>query len=156
PLDPQILRATGFLARNRQDLGGRDLWLQSIVEHTGSAFLGVTFKCARCHNHKYDPVPQDDYYRLRAFFEPMDARVDRVPGERSIYKNGIARAFDRHLGAPTFVYDAGNPLAPEKDKKIVPGVPRVFAPTPISIEPVPLPPQAASPGLDPTLRKEDR
>jgi hypothetical protein len=156
PLDPQVLRATGFLARNRQDLGGRDLWLQSIVEHTGSAFLGVTFKCARCHNHKYDPVPQDDYYRLRAFFEPLDARVDRVPGQRSTFKDGVARAFDRHLGAPTFVYDAGNPLAPEKDKKIVPGVPRIFSPTPISIEPVPLPPRAVSPGLDPALRKEDR
>jgi hypothetical protein len=35
---------------------------------TGSAFLGVTIGCARCHDHKYDPFPQRDYYRLQAFF----------------------------------------------------------------------------------------
>ena len=35
---------------------------------TGEAFLGLTFGCARCHNHKFDPILQKDYYRLQAFF----------------------------------------------------------------------------------------
>ena len=33
-----------------------------------TAFLGMTFACARCHDHKYDPILQTDYYRLQAFF----------------------------------------------------------------------------------------
>jgi len=37
---------------------------------TGSAFLGLTLSCARCHDHKYDPLPIKDYYRLEAFFAP--------------------------------------------------------------------------------------
>src|SRR5438445_9224381 len=37
-----------------------------MVSTTGSAFLGLTVGCARCHNHKFDPVPQADYYALKA------------------------------------------------------------------------------------------
>lgn len=42
--------------------------LDSIVSTTGQAFLGLTFGCARCHDHKIEPMPQTDYYRLLAFF----------------------------------------------------------------------------------------
>ena len=42
--------------------------LHDIVGTTGSAFLGLTVGCARCHDHKFDPVPQIDYYRLKAVF----------------------------------------------------------------------------------------
>ena len=37
---------------------------------TSNAFLGVTVGCARCHNHKFDPIPQKDYYRMQAVFFP--------------------------------------------------------------------------------------
>ncbi len=40
----------------------------------------MTFNCAKCHDHFYDPIPQTDYYKLRAFFEPYDVRVDPVTG----------------------------------------------------------------------------
>ena len=43
--------------------------LHDIVSTTGSAFLGLTVGCARCHNHKFDPIPQTDYYALKAVFE---------------------------------------------------------------------------------------
>lgn len=42
--------------------------LEDIVHTTGTAFLGLTIKCARCHDHKFDPIPQTDYYRLASFF----------------------------------------------------------------------------------------
>jgi len=43
--------------------------MHDIVSTTGSAFLGLTIGCARCHDHKFDPVLQTDYYRVRAIFE---------------------------------------------------------------------------------------
>jgi len=42
-----------------------------IVATTGQAFLGTTFNCARCHDHKADPIPQADYYKLVAFFRDI-------------------------------------------------------------------------------------
>src|SRR5207302_9913849 len=50
----------------------------------GTAFLGVTTECARCHDHKYDPITQRDYYALSAFFNSIDEyglydRADIVP-----------------------------------------------------------------------------
>ncbi|NOY41779.1 MAG: DUF1553 domain-containing protein [Planctomycetes bacterium] len=44
--------------------------LEDLVHVTSSAFLGLVVKCARCHDHKFDPIPQLDYYRLAAIFWP--------------------------------------------------------------------------------------
>lgn len=43
--------------------------LHDIINTTGAAFLGLTLGCARCHEHKFDPVPQRDYYAIKAVFE---------------------------------------------------------------------------------------
>jgi hypothetical protein len=45
--------------------------LDDVVRTTGSAFLGLTVNCARCHDHKFDAIPQRDYYRLLAFFSGL-------------------------------------------------------------------------------------
>src|SRR5262249_7318531 len=42
--------------------------LTDAVDTTGAAFLGLTFACARCHDHKFDPIPQRDYFKLQAVF----------------------------------------------------------------------------------------
>src|SRR6478735_8539257 len=42
------------------------------VHTVGTAFLGLTIECARCHDHKYDPILQRDYYSLAAFFNSID------------------------------------------------------------------------------------
>ena len=44
--------------------------LEDLVHATSTAFLGMTVKCARCHDHKFDPIPQIDYYRIAAAFWP--------------------------------------------------------------------------------------
>ncbi|MFM8891020.1 MAG: DUF1553 domain-containing protein [Planctomycetia bacterium] len=71
--------ATGFLVGGPKDEVGspdpvltanqRADELHDMVGTTGSAFLGLTVGCSRCHDHKFDPVPQTDYYRLKAVFE---------------------------------------------------------------------------------------
>jgi hypothetical protein len=55
--------------------------LDDLVTVTGQGMLGLTFNCARCHDHKVDPIPQRDYYQLVAFFRdvtPYAARGDQV------------------------------------------------------------------------------
>jgi len=76
PDNPLALSATGFLGagvfptqitaneveRTRYDA------MDDMLSTTGSAFLGLTIGCARCHDHKYDPLPADDYYRMLSTF----------------------------------------------------------------------------------------
>jgi hypothetical protein len=47
-------------------------WLTDAADTTGAAFLGLTFGCARCHDHKYDPITQKDYFALQAVFAASD------------------------------------------------------------------------------------
>ena len=67
--------------------------LDDIVATTGQVFLGMTIDCARCHDHKIDPIPQKDYYRLLAFFRnltpyrnggPTDEVPFVEPGEEAL------------------------------------------------------------------------
>ncbi len=64
--------ATGFLALSRRySTGPYDLWhltLEDTIDTTGRTFLGMTLRCARCHDHKFDPVPTRDYYALYGVF----------------------------------------------------------------------------------------
>jgi hypothetical protein len=52
--------------------------LNDMTDTAGLAFLGMTIGCARCHDHKFEPIPQTDYYRLQAFFAPAEFRRDLV------------------------------------------------------------------------------
>jgi hypothetical protein len=72
-LGPQDNSSAGF---NEQDRSRAEL-LFDLVETTGAAFLGATFSCCRCHDHKHDPLSQADYYRFRAFFEGVKYGDDR-------------------------------------------------------------------------------
>lgn len=145
PGDGDSVRATGFLARNYY-LFNRTTWLDSTIEHTGKAFLGLTLNCAKCHDHKYDPITHLDYYRFRAIFEPHQVRLDPVPGETDLEKDGLPRAFDDRPEVPTFLHLRGDEKQPDKDTKIEPGVPAIlasFAPEPQVVE---LPHTAYAPG----------
>ena len=59
----------------RPRASGRDI-LNDITDVTGDVFLGLGIGCARCHDHKFDPILQKDYYRLQAFFTPLLPRDD--------------------------------------------------------------------------------
>lgn len=152
PDDPQVLRATGYLARNWYRFN-RNTWLDATLEHTFKAFLGITLNCARCHDHMYDPIPQQDYYRVRAFFEPHQVRTDRVPGQPDIEKDGLARVFDQDLAAPTYLFVRGNEKQPVTDQPLSPGLPAVLGGN-VAIEPVALPPVAYYPALAEFYRQE--
>ncbi len=92
PDDPAAVTATGFLVGGAHDslLPKGDVMqkimrqdeLEDIVAIVGQTFLGVTVNCARCHDHKFDPIKQTDYYRLASAL----AGVRR--GERSLPPQG--------------------------------------------------------------------
>jgi hypothetical protein len=138
PADTKIVRATGFLARNYSRFD-RDGWMQDAVDHTALGMLGITVKCARCHDHKFDPISQEEYYRFRSFFEPYDVRVDRVPGETDREADGLARVFDANAQEPTYLYIRGDIKQPDKTKPLTPVAPRLFGLPLGKIEPVTLP-----------------
>ena len=146
PEDPEALRATGFLARNYY-LFNRTTWLDSTIEHTAKAFFGLTVNCAKCHDHKYDPITQEDYYRFRAIFEPHQVRLDPLPGVMDFEKNGLPRVFDDHLDIKTYLHLRGDPKNPDKTRVLDPGVPAVLAKFAPKIEPVRLPVYAYAPAV---------
>jgi hypothetical protein len=82
PNDPNVLIATAFLRHpvyewNQRDARGQwDIILTDMTDTTGELFLGLSMGCAHCHNHKFDPILQKDYYRLRAFLAPVQWRDD--------------------------------------------------------------------------------
>ena len=71
PVTDERMIATGFLRLGPESGGGergRQEGLDDIIATTTLTFMGVTVSCARCHNHKFDPIPQKDYYRLQSVF----------------------------------------------------------------------------------------
>ena len=82
PDDPELRVATGYLRLGTYEYNQRNVrgqWadiLNDITDVTGEVFLGLSIGCARCHDHKFDPILQKDYYRLQAFFTPLLPRDD--------------------------------------------------------------------------------
>ena len=77
PGDLAALTATGFLRLGIYEYNNRDVagqWagmLNDITDVTADVFLGMGVQCARCHDHKFDPILQKDYFRWQAFFAPL-------------------------------------------------------------------------------------
>lgn len=155
--DPDAIIATGYYRLGIWDdepsdpVLARYDGLDDIVATTGQVMLGLTFDCARCHNHKIDPIAQKDYYRLLAFFHNINhfrngGPTDEMPiftsPEVSKVYAAEARALEEKRNqtppaeralcvtesgptAPeTFVLMRGNPHV--KGDKVEPAFPSVF------------------------------
>lgn len=92
------LTATGFHRNHRANSEGGIIDEEFLIEYavdrvetTGTVWLGMTIGCARCHDHKYDPVTQRDFYRLMAFF-------NNVPERGRVFKNKNSEPW---VAAPT-------------------------------------------------------
>lgn len=159
PGNPDIVRATGFLGRNWYKFD-RNVWMFETVEQSSQAFLALTMKCARCHDHKFDPITQRDYYHWRAFFEPHDVRTDPISSKLEtekdatlgpVLKEGLSFVYDKQLDAPTYLFQRGDSRSPKKDEPLVPKVPGAFGSVDLKIQPVQLPMTAVAPYLKPEV-----
>jgi hypothetical protein len=80
--------------------------LEDVIATVGQTFLGLTVNCARCHNHKFAPISQSEYYRLKSVFEGVR------PGERAVATDDETRAADaRRMAAETRLGETERELA---------------------------------------------
>ncbi len=93
PDQTEKLIATGYMrmvadgtASSGVDDGiARNQVMADAIQVVGSSLLGLTLSCSQCHNHRYDPIPQTDYYHLRAIFEPAyDWKHWKKPNQRLV------------------------------------------------------------------------
>jgi hypothetical protein len=119
PEQIETLAATGLLltaadptASGGDAAEGANQMLADTLKIVGSSLLGLTVGCAQCHDHRYDPIPQTDYYRLRAVFEPaLDPAHWRRPSQRllSLYtdeQRAKAASVDAEANTLQEVYNA--------------------------------------------------
>jgi hypothetical protein len=108
PDNPDALIATGFnlLGPDMTDAADqaarRQNTLNDMTDTTGLVFLGLTLGCARCHDHKYEPLPTKDYYRFQAFFVGAKFRNDvpvATPVEKREYEARIQEYESRRSAA---------------------------------------------------------
>jgi hypothetical protein len=103
PGDANARIATGFnllgpdMTDSADQAQRRQNTLNDMTDTAGLVFLGMTMACARCHDHKFEPIPQTDYYRLQAFFVGAEFRTNldvASPTERQKYE-AAKREYDR-------------------------------------------------------------
>jgi hypothetical protein len=114
PVTAEGIVATGFLVCGPWDEVGqtqqgavsrrrvREEELEDMIAAVGQTFLGLTLNCARCHAHKFDPIPQRDYYRVKAALEGVRPADRRLPG------GGTAYAVNPAKPEATFVLRRGD------------------------------------------------
>jgi cytochrome c553 len=112
PADPAMAAATGFLRQTPYEYNQVDVETQrheilnEVTDVTADVFLAMGMGCARCHDHKYDPILQRDYFALQAFFAPLVWQDDRAVAAPAAPSAGVpsttadrAAALRRELAA---------------------------------------------------------
>jgi mono/diheme cytochrome c family protein len=115
------LAATGFLVGGAHDVVGNQTLdgmlqqraddLDDMITATGTAFLGLTLQCARCHDHKFDPISQKDYYGVQAILAGVNHAERAVPRPDSEARRLQATALQAELAAIETRLDSTEPLA---------------------------------------------
>lgn len=121
PEQIRLLTATGFLRMAADGTGSgadnaesRNQVMADTLKIVGTSLLGLSLQCAQCHDHRYDPIPQSDYYALRAVFEPaFDWQAWKVPAARRV---SLYTAADRQQAAE--IEAEAQQVAAEKAKKL--------------------------------------
>jgi mono/diheme cytochrome c family protein len=113
--------ATGFLVAGTHDLVKTFMFearlrqraddLDDLITATGTALLGLTVNCARCHDHKFDPITQRDYYGLQAVFAGVFHGSSEIPAEVTPEKTQRAATIARELDQVIRKLDDLEPLA---------------------------------------------
>jgi hypothetical protein len=136
PDNPLAVSAVGFLAAGphmplnvpMEEEKVRNRWneLDDIVSTTGVAFLGMTIGCARCHDHKYDPIPTKDYYRVVAAFNSFErAELPLIPLAEAEPRLKAEREWRQKLDAAKKAKDEAAAKALETARPVP--VPTVYA-----------------------------
>ena len=113
--------ATGFLVGGSHDIVGNQTVegmlqqraddLDDMITATGTAFLGLTIQCARCHDHKFDPIRQADYYGLQAVFAGVNHAAREIPAPDSEGRRIEAAAIAAELARIDRRLDDSEPIA---------------------------------------------
>ena len=97
PQDPDHLIATGYLRMGPWEHTAmsvaavtRQQFLDDVVNAVGVTFLAHELRCAKCHDHKFDPIPTRDYYRMQAIFSPVQFADRRLPYQPDENQRGMA------------------------------------------------------------------
>lgn len=108
PSNPENLIATGFLRMGPWEHTSmsvaavtRQAFLDDVTHNTAAVFLGLTLGCARCHDHKFDPIPTRDYYRMQAVFASTEFEqrpAEFLPTEKDAgFDKALARLQEKIL-----------------------------------------------------------
>jgi hypothetical protein len=104
PKDVMTLAATGFISAgpftSQQTMKERERsryeQLDDVVSTVGTSMLGMTVGCARCHDHKYDPISTRDYYSMLSAFEKVGFKTAGIDENPHVYKNAIKKFKKKH------------------------------------------------------------
>ncbi len=133
PEEPDALIGLSYLRLPIYEYNQRDVkaqWtaiINDITDVTADAFLGVGLQCARCHDHKFDPILQRDYYRLQAFFAPLRPRDDlplSTPEQLKEYQAQWARWAEMTAGLRAQIEAIERPVREQTAKAVIAKFPR--------------------------------
>jgi Protein of unknown function (DUF1549) len=113
--------ATGFLVGGAHDIVGNQTVegtlqqraddLDDMITAAGTTFLGLTIQCARCHDHKFDPITQEDYYGMQAIFAGVNHAEREVAAPDAEARRHEAAALSAQLAEVEWQLDAHEPVA---------------------------------------------